>query len=181
MVLVINTVEQALRLGLISQATIDKYGEDKVKAFIEADANQYVESQIVAENENDFRRAARVLTDVISNNQDTISISTTKHSENISSDRIVVEQMKDLYFISYNTYSQEDYTLMYDAVAVLFSLLEIEGIAVTDDEIYFCISSYYGIVSDIIYRSDDEQPSVLHTVKEQEKINDGWYIVISHD
>jgi hypothetical protein len=54
MVLVINTVEQALRLGLISQATIDKYGEDKVKAFIEADANQYVESQIVAENENDF-------------------------------------------------------------------------------------------------------------------------------
>ena len=54
MVLIINTVEQALRLGLISQATIDKYGEDKVKAFIDADANQYIESQVVAEKENDF-------------------------------------------------------------------------------------------------------------------------------
>ena len=29
MVLIINTVEQALRLGLISQATIDKYGEHR--------------------------------------------------------------------------------------------------------------------------------------------------------
>lgn len=54
MVLIIKTVEQARRLGLISQATIDKYGEDKVKAYIDADANQYIESQTVAENENDF-------------------------------------------------------------------------------------------------------------------------------
>ena len=54
MVLIIKTVEQALRLGLISQATIDKYGKDNVQAFIDADANQYLESQTVAENENDF-------------------------------------------------------------------------------------------------------------------------------
>jgi hypothetical protein len=54
MVLIIKTVEQALRLGLISQATVDKYGKDKVQAFIDVDANQYLESQTVADNENDF-------------------------------------------------------------------------------------------------------------------------------
>jgi hypothetical protein len=54
MVLIIKTVEQALRLGLISQATIDKYGKDKVQAYLNADADQYLESQTVAENENDF-------------------------------------------------------------------------------------------------------------------------------
>jgi hypothetical protein len=54
MVLIIKTVEQALRLGLISQTTVDKYGKDKVQAYLNADADQYLESQTVAENENDF-------------------------------------------------------------------------------------------------------------------------------
>ena len=140
--------------------------------------------RLFTENENDFRRAAQILTDVLSNNKDTISISsisTSKYSGDIPNDRFVVEQLNDLYFMSYNTYSQEDYILMYDAVDVLFSSLEIEGVAVANEQIYFCISSYAGTVSDIIYRSDDEQPFVFHTVKEQSKISDGWYIVISHD
>jgi hypothetical protein len=54
MVLIIKTVEQALCLGLISQTTVDKYGKDKVQAYLNADADQYLESQTVAENENDF-------------------------------------------------------------------------------------------------------------------------------
>lgn len=135
------------------------------------------------ENEEEFRRAAEVLTDVFLKTGGSINIDTENIYADANDDRIIVEQINELYFISFNdeVYSQEEYRKMYDAVEMLFLSLKIDAIAGSEQQIIFCVELAYGVESDIYFRTDGAQPAVLQTVKEQAEICDGWYAIISHD
>lgn len=133
-------------------------------------------------NKEIFRRAAEVLTEVLSKHDDGININTKNFYADSADDRLVIEKIEKLYFVSVNEhYTQEEYLQMYDVVDELFSSLELWGIAGTGQEVTFCVSLSAGVESDIIYRADGTPPTVLQTVKEQSRICDGWYAVITHD
>ena len=134
------------------------------------------------ENEEKFCTAAEILTNVCSENDNNIKIYTENFYANSSSNKIFVEQVGELYFISFDhPYSHEDCIKMYDAVNELFSSHELWGITGSAYGMTFCASLSYGIECDIIYSKDGTVPTVQLTVKEQTKICDGWYAIISHD
>ena len=134
------------------------------------------------ENEGDFRRTAEVLTEVLSKHDAGISINTRNFYADRTDDRLVVEKIGSLYFVSVDEhFTQEEYFKMYDAVADLISSERLWGISGSGEKVTFCVSLHNGIESDIIYKADGTPPAVLQTVKEQGEICDRWYSIITHD
>lgn len=139
--------------------------------------------KVFLENEEEFRIAAAKLSEILLRNDNNgINISTKNYYAEPYREGLFVEQIGTLYFITTNSpYPQEEYINIYDAVAVLISSLDLYAIAAGPDAICFCASLSYGIDCDIFYTADGESPRVDHTIKDQVKICDGWYAVITHD
>ena len=97
--------------------------------------------------------------------------------------RSKVKEIQNLYFTTTDhMLAEDDYYLIYDAVAYLFSDLKINGIFCSANEVQFCIESVYGVEASIIFTLDDVDPSGSYsTIQERTEIENGWFAIIVHD
>lgn len=133
-------------------------------------------------NEDAFCDAAVTLDKLAQKYDVGINICRENIYENTTSERLFVRKVHDLYFISLDqAYTDEDYLEVYDIVAVLFSSLNIAGIAGGETQIQFCIESVYGIESSIFYRTDGHDPSVSFPSIDKMEFKENWFAIVCSD
>ena len=134
------------------------------------------------EDQEAFCEAKNVLLDMRSKHPVGITISSDNFYAQFPESHRHVVQIGSLFFTSsVDCYSQQEYNVMYKAVAPLFLQHDLDSIAINTKAIVFCASLSYGVECDIIYRVDGDQPVVFWTIEDQVDIGDGWYAIISTD
>ncbi len=137
--------------------------------------------KIFFENENGFTDAAKVLDEILEDENSNISITTDSHY--LSDNRLVVRKVHELYFISVDvSYSEETYEKVYHAVCGLFLSTNMRGIAGNTKQIQFCMESEWGVDLSIIYRTDGKEPITTYPhILTKEKLDENWFVIISSD
>lgn len=134
-------------------------------------------ASVFADNQSAFEDTADILIDAQSDSFIQIDL------ENPDNERLYVIQKENLWFSSLSPIEEELYDALYHAAAPLFADAKVEGIYCnqTHSQVEFFMKFDLGAESSIFYTTSGNAPSVGFTVKEMEKIADGWYAVVSVD
>ena len=134
-------------------------------------------ASVFADNQSAFENTSDILANAQSDSFIQIDL------ENPNNERLYVIQKGNLWFSSLIPLREELYDALYQAAAPLFVGARVAGIYCnqTHSQVEFFMKFDLGTESSIFHTTSGNTPSTGFTVKEMEKIANGWYAVVSVD